>query len=148
MDIGVYRTIPPSRLRRATSLYTREALVRCKTVRKKQVCIIVFYYLQTHISTEKKTPQASGIAWGDGTLKGTRSLRSCRRQAVGKPVSTGHWHLMVRVPFPNKKEKQTSQMGYLLSWYAERDSFASAPCADRGFARSSPRDQPTTGRLD
>ena len=29
--VRTYRTIPPSRLRRATSLYTREALVRCKT---------------------------------------------------------------------------------------------------------------------
>ena len=32
-------TIPPSRLRRATSLYTREAFVRCVTVRQIQVCL-------------------------------------------------------------------------------------------------------------
>ena len=32
--IDTYRTIPPSRLRRATSLYTREALVRCKLLAK------------------------------------------------------------------------------------------------------------------
>ena len=37
-------TIPPSRLRRATSLYTREALVRCESVRQIQVCLIESFF--------------------------------------------------------------------------------------------------------
>ena len=40
---SAYRTIPPSRLRRATSLYTREALVRCVTVSQIQACLIELY---------------------------------------------------------------------------------------------------------
>ena len=46
----------------------------------------------------------------------------------------------------NKKEKQTSRMGYLLSWYAERDSLAFSLLAKiedrlgRALAGNSPPD--------
>ena len=46
-------TIPPSRLRRATSLYTREALVLCKPGRQIQVCLPELY---SHTTQKSRFP--------------------------------------------------------------------------------------------
>ena len=46
-------TIPPSRLRRATSLYTREALARCKTVRRS---IFIYHRVPSPHPPRKRGP--------------------------------------------------------------------------------------------
>ena len=81
-------------------------------------------YLGETVGKEKNHHKLGGSFFGGAAgircISASRKLRSHRRPAGDEPVSTGHWHKMVRILLLIKK--QDTPVGYPVFWRSSRDS--------------------------